>query len=166
MHTHPRKNLTIGSVPGFTAFETLIAIAILAILTAAVSGALSAGRQQSHAANELLQARMLGEALLDEVLRLPPSSNINKNIATAGITRQTAVDLQDYQNYTDGPQNIRDMNGAVYPAGMQGFTRKVTVTRLGTMTLNKMTLPSPCVVTITVTRDGKQLLNQSRLVPG
>jgi type II secretory pathway pseudopilin PulG len=163
--TRPEKNVHPGG-GGFTAFETLIAVAILAILTAAVSGALSAGRQQSRAANELLQARMLGEALMDEILRLPPSGNINKTAATPGVTRQTAVDLQDYQNYTDGPQNVQDLNGVAYPSGMQGFIRKVTVTRLGTMALNKMPLPSPCVVTISVTLDGREVLSQSRLVPG
>ncbi len=47
---------------GFTAIEALIAAAILAFLTAAVSGALMAGRQQSKFARDTVYASMLARA--------------------------------------------------------------------------------------------------------
>lgn len=167
LHTLLRKIIPQKSLRAFTAFETLIAVTILAIITAAVSGALSAGRQQVRAASELLQARMHAEALMTEVLRLPPSSNISKTgPSSSSMTRASRADLQDYNNYTDGPSNIQDLSGTVYPADMQGYVRKITVTRLGTTTFKRVTLSSPCVVTVTVTRDGRSLVNQSRLVPG
>ncbi len=156
---HPRH-------AGFTAFEALLAVAILAIITAAVSGALSAGRQQSQNSVDLLYARMHAEALMSEVLRLAPSTNTSKSAPTAGITRQSAADLQDYCNYSDGPAGIKDLSGNAYPDAMQGFVRTISVTRQGTMKLKNMTLSAPCVVTVTISHDGRVLVNQSRLVPG
>src|ERR1044072_743349 len=64
---------------GFTAFEALLAAAILAFLTAAVSGALMAGRQQSKMARDTLNASYLAQSLMDEILRLPFSDPLGYN---------------------------------------------------------------------------------------
>ena len=56
---------------GFTAIEALVAATILAILTAAVSGALMAGRAQSKLGRDTLAASCLAQSLMDEIMRLP-----------------------------------------------------------------------------------------------
>jgi len=145
----------------------MLAVTILAIISAAVSGALSAGRQQARTANQLLYARMHAEALMAEVLRLSPSSDTSKTTATSGVTRQSATDIQDYISYSDGPTGLKDINGVAYPAAMQGYTRKVSVTRsTSAVSYKNMSLPSPCVVTVTISRDGGAMVTLMRLVPG
>ena len=59
---------TIGrKQKAFTAFEALLASAILAFLTATVSAALMAGRQQSKLARDTLNASFLAQSLMDEI---------------------------------------------------------------------------------------------------
>lgn len=166
LHTRRRKISIPYFCRAFTAFETLIAVTILAIITAAVSGALSAGRQQTRTANDLLLARMHAEALLAEVLRLPPDTVTGKTYPPSGFSRTSATYLQDYHNYSDGPYGISDLHGNTYPESMQGFERKITVTRNGLVDFKTIKNMPSCTVTITITRNGSTLINQSRLVPG
>src|ERR1035437_10136807 len=83
---------------GFTAFEALLAAGILAILTAAVSGALMAGRAQSKLARDTLYASMLGHAMMDEVMRLPVTDPLGyTNLGPdPGETRPTFNCVKDY----------------------------------------------------------------------
>src|SRR5664279_3235713 len=94
--------------PGFTAIEALVAATILAILTAAVSGALMAGRAQSKLARDTLSASFLAQSLMDEVMRLPfddPNGYVTMG-PDNGETRPTFNNVDDYSSYTDGPGNV------------------------------------------------------------
>src|SRR3954468_21734708 len=93
---------------GFTAVEALIAATILAILTAAVSGALMAGRAQSKLARDTLSASFLAQSMMDEIMRLPfTDPNGYTTIGPdAGETRTTFNNVDDYSSYTDGPGNV------------------------------------------------------------
>src|SRR4051812_41986760 len=89
----------------FTAVEALFACAILAFLTAAVSGALMAGRQQSKLARDTLNASFLAQSLMDEILRLPfndPNGYTTWGPDSGENGRGTFNNVDDYSGYTDG----------------------------------------------------------------
>src|SRR4051812_42002299 len=123
----------------FTAVEALVAAAILAILTAAVSGALMAGRSPSKFARHPLSASFPAQSFMDEIMPLPfydPQGN-NAMGPEAGEVRGTYDNVDDYSGYTDGPGNVPDTSGALHPIGdlagnaypdvYQGFVRTVTM---------------------------------------
>lgn len=151
---------------GFTAFEALIAITILAFLTAAVSGALMAGRQQSKLARDTLNASMLGKAMMDEVMRLPTAdpNGLTTMGPNGGQTRKTYDSVKCYHGYMDGPGNVGDAQGAVhpitdlagtvYPDVYQSFVRAVTVTPVSYAPAGWGQTITGLLVTVTVTRDG------------
>ena len=153
---------------GFTAFEALIATAILAFLVAAVSGALMAGRQQSKLARDTLYASMLAKALMDEVMRLPATDPNNSTTMgpDAGETRNgsTAFNcVKDYNSYTDGPNNITDWAHNAYPAIYQTFTRSVAVSQVTYTPTGWGQSLSGLLVTVTVSRDGTTLVTEQRV---
>jgi type II secretory pathway pseudopilin PulG len=153
---------------GFTAFEALIATAILAFLVATVSGALMAGRQQSKLARDTLYASMLAKALMDEAMRLPatdPSNSITMG-PDAGETRNGASPfdcVKDYHGYTDGPNNITDLASNAYPSVYQTFTRTVTVAPVTYTPTGWGQSLSGLLVTVTVSRDGRALVTLQRV---
>jgi type II secretory pathway pseudopilin PulG len=150
---------------GFTAFEALLAAAILAFLTAAVSGALMAGRAQSKLARDTLYASMLAHGLMDEVTRLPVTDPLGyTNLGPdPNETRSTFNCAKDYHNYTDGPTTIADMAGNAYPSTYQVFVRKVTVSTVSYTPTGWGRTVSGLLVTVTVTRDGQELIALKRL---
>ena len=161
-------NLSRTSRRGFTAFEALIATAILAFLVAAVSGALMAGRQQSKLARDTLYASMLAKALMDEVMRLP-TADPNNSVTMGpdpGEMRNgpTAFNcVKDYNGYTDGPNNITDWASNAYPPIYQTFTRTVAVSPVTYTPTGWGQSLSGLLVTVTVSRDGQTLVTEQRV---
>jgi type II secretory pathway pseudopilin PulG len=155
---------------GFTAFEALLACAILAFLTAAVSGALAAGRAQSKLARDTMYASMLANSLMDEVMRMPVADPEHLQGYTIigpdpGEIRSTYNCVKDYNNYTDGPNTIADIAGNLYPSVYQVFVRKVTVEVPSTPYAPAgwgTTVPG-LVVTVSVSRDGRELISIKRV---
>ncbi len=153
---------------GFTAFEALIATAILAFLVASVSGALMAGRQQSKLARDTLYASMLAKALMDEVMRLPATDPTNSTPLgpIAGETRNGATAfnyVKDYNGYTDGPNHITDWANNTYPTIYQPFTRSVVVSQVTYTPAGWGQTLSGFLVTVTVSRDGQTLVTEQRV---
>ncbi len=157
---------------GFTAFEALVATAILTFLVAAVSGALMAGRQQSKLARDTLYASMLAKALMDEVMRLPTADP--NNSTTMGPdpgevrignppTTNFFNSVKDYNGYTDGPNNITDWASNAYPAIYQTFVRNVTVAPVTYTPTGWGQSLSGLLVTVTVSRDGTTLVTEQRV---
>lgn len=153
----------------FTAVEALVAATILAILTAAVSGALMAGRAQSQLARDTLSASFLAQSLLDEVLRLPCSSTGPDNMST----RATYDCVNDYATYADGPGNVpdsfnkthplSDLAGNAYPDVYQGFTRSVSMTAVSTSPAGWNRTLTGLLVTVSVSRNGAELVRLQRI---
>jgi MSHA pilin protein MshD len=152
----------------FTAFETLIAIAILAVVTAALSGALSAGRQQTKNAQNTVAATELAQALMDEILRLPysdPNGYTTFGPDPGETSRALFNNIDDYHGYTDGPANATDVANNPYPSNLQGFIRSVTVTT-ATMQPSGWTMTvSGELVQVTVTLGGTTIVTLQRFVP-
>jgi type II secretory pathway pseudopilin PulG len=150
---------------GFTAFEALLAAAILAFLTAAVSGALAAGRAQSKLARDTMYASMLANALVDEVMRLPITDPQGYTTMgpDPGESRTTFNCVKDYNNYTDGPTTVSDIAGNAYPSAYQSFTRKVTVAAVTFAPAGWGRTIAGMQVTVTVSRDGQELIAIKRV---
>ena len=152
----------------FTAFEALIAATILAFLTAAVSGALMAGRQQSKLARDTLYSSMLAKAMMDEIMRLPtadPHGSVTMG-PDAGETRNGSTPfncVKDYNGYTDGPNNITDLASNAYPAAYQYYVRNVTVAPVTYTPTGWGQSLNGLLVTVAVSRDGQTIVTQQRV---
>ena len=156
-----RKNTRGG---GFTAFEALLAAAILAILTAAVSGALMAGRQESKLARDTVYASTLAHALMDEVMRLPVTDPLGSpNLGPdAGESRTTFNCVKDYAGYADGPDNLADLAGNLYPSDYQCFGRAVSMEPVSYTPQGWGRTLWGLKVTVQVWRDGRELVRVQR----
>ena len=172
----------------FTAVEALIAAAILAFLTAAVSGALMAGRQQSKLARDTVYASMLGRALMDEIMRLPtadPNNSVTMG-PDSGEVRIPALGsgntqfncVKDYDGYTDGPGNVPNAQGVLhpitqiaqtadsavaYPSVYQSFTRTVSVQSVSYTPAGWGQTVTGLLVTVSVTSNGEPLITLQRV---
>ena len=150
---------------GFTSVEALLAAAILAFITAAVSGALMAGRQQSRLAQDTVYASLLGRSLMDEIMRLPIADPLGYSTLgpDPGETRRSLYDnVDDYSGYTDGPNNITDLAGNTLSSEYQPFVRTVTITALAQSPTGWGRTINGFLVTVTVSRDGKTLVTLQR----
>lgn len=153
-------------VGGFTAFEALIAAVILAFLTSTVSTALMAGRAQSRAARDMMAASMLGQSLMEEVMRLPVTDPQGSKTMgpDPGETRSTFNCVDDFDGYTDGPTGVADLAGNAYPSGYQGFVRTVGVSAVTYTPVGWNRTVNGMLVTVTVkTSDGRELIKLQRL---
>jgi type II secretory pathway pseudopilin PulG len=151
---------------GFTAFEALIAAVILAFLTSTVSTALMAGRAQSRMARDMVAASMLGQALMEEVMRLPVADPRGyKTVGPdPGEVRGTFDCVDDFDGYTDGPTGVTDLAGNAYPSGYQGFVRTVGVTTVSYTPAGWNRTVSGMLLTVTVKgSDGRELIKLQRL---
>lgn len=152
---------------GFTALETLFAAAILAIVSAAVSGALSAGRQQARNAQDTLHATMLARALMEEIIRLPyadPQGAVGLGPDAGETTRKLYDNNDDYHGYTDGPTGLCAVEGTVYASDLQGFTRGVSMTPTTFTPTGWGQSVSGLMITITVQKEGATLSQLQRVV--
>jgi prepilin-type N-terminal cleavage/methylation domain-containing protein len=161
---------------GFTAIEALIAATILAILTAAVSGALSAGRAQSKLARDTISASFLAQSLMDEIIRLPfedPLGYTTIGPDPGESSRATFNNIDDYYGYTDGPGNVPDSSanlhpiadyaGNAYPDAYQPFTRTVTMTAISNTPPGWNRTVNGLLITVSVSRDGIELVKLQRI---
>lgn len=156
-----------GRLRGFTALEALLATALLAVLTATVSGALMAGRQQSALARETLIAASLADNLMDEITRLPfadPNGYDTFGPDPGEGARGQYDNMDDYHNYTDGSDGLTDAAGVAYPAEYQGYGRQVTAAALRVSPEGWGTSCTGLMITVTVTRDGRTLATLTRFV--
>ena len=154
---------------GFTAVEALIAATILSILTAAVSGALMAGRAQSKLARDTLSASFLAQSLMDEINRLPfndPNGYTTMG-PDAGETRTTFNNIDDYSGYTDGAgtstTTITDLANNPYPDVYQSFVRTVSMTAMTISPSGWNRTLNGLLITVSVTRDGVELVKLQRI---
>jgi len=149
----------------FTALEALVAATILAILTASVSGALMAGRAQSKLARDTLSASFLAQSLMDEIMRLP--FNDPQGYTTMGPDgneiRATFDNVDDYCGYTDGPGPITDLVNNAYPDAYKGFVRTVSMTAVSTSPAGWNRTLTGLLVTVSVTKDGAELVKLQRI---
>jgi MSHA pilin protein MshD len=150
---------------GFTAVEALVAATILAILTAAVSGALMAGRTQSKLARDTLASSCLAQSLMDEIMRLPFNDPLGyTTMGPDGTeTRATFDNVDDYCGYTDGPGTITDLAGNAYPDTYQGFVRTVSMSAVSTSPAGWNRTLTGLLVTVSVSRDGAELVKLQRI---
>ena len=150
--------------PGFTCFEALLASTILAVISITVAAALNAGRQQSAVAQKTTYAALIGRALMDEILRFPYG-----NQSTAPDTyeyRRSGINaLSDYNNFTDGPNTIKDLAGNLYPTDYQELVRTVTLTPTTLQPSGWAAGASGELVTVTVTYNGRTLVTLQRFIP-
>lgn len=160
----------------FTAIEALTAAVILAILTAATSGALYAGRAQSQLARDTLSASFLAQSMMDEVMRLPADDPHGYN--TLGpdpldTTRTTFDYVGNYGGYTDGPgawagntgtvSTITDFAGNAYPTPYQEFVRTVTITAVSQTPAGWGRTLTGLLVTVSVSKNGVTLIQLQRI---
>ncbi len=158
-HSRPR---------GFTLVEVLLAAVLLALVSGALATQLAVARQTATTARRTVQASMLGQALMDEIIRLPASSPGSAPPARAPSTFNVCG---DFNGYADGPNNLCDIQGNPYPAAMQGFTRKVReqwITQSASV-VNGANQNVPYAVpgdliTVTVACQGKTLFTLRRFV--
>jgi MSHA pilin protein MshD len=150
---------------GFTAIEALVAATILAILTAAVSGALMAGRAQSKLARDTLAASCLAQSLMDEIMRLPYNDPLGYTALgpDGSETRATYDNIDDYGGYQDGPASLKDLAGNAYPDTYQGFTRIVSMSDVSTSPVGWNRTLTGLLVTVTVSKDGVELAKLQRI---
>src|SRR4051812_18145216 len=151
---------------GFTAIEALFATVLLAILTAAVSGALMAGRQQSKLARDTLAASFLAQSLMDEIVRLPfndPNGYTTMGPDQGETSRALYNNVDDYSGYTDGPTGVMDLAGNVYPATYQTFTRTVSMSAVSMSPTGWNRTLTGLLVTVSVSRDGVELIKLQRI---
>jgi type II secretory pathway pseudopilin PulG len=172
-----RARSKTGARGGFTAIEALVAAMVLAIMTAAVSGALMAGRAQSKLARDTLSASFLAQSLMDEIMRLPfndPNGYTTMGPDPTNPTRQTYDNIDDYCGYTDGPGNVPDSNGVLhpitdltgtnaYPSVYQGFVRTVSMTAVTNSPTGWGKTLNGLLVTVSVTKDGVELIKLQRI---
>jgi MSHA pilin protein MshD len=150
---------------GFTAVEALVAATILAILTAAVSGALMAGRSQSKLARDTLSASFLAKSLMDEIVRLPFNDPLGYTMMgpDGGQTRATFDNVDDYYGYADGPGTITDLAGNAYPDAYGGFGRTVSMSAVSTSPPGWNRTLTGLLVTVSVSKDGVELVKLQRI---
>jgi hypothetical protein len=110
--------------PGLTLVEAMLAVSVLALAVAAIGQAVVAGQMQTLAALEENAAVELGEALLDEVLRLPYD---DPNGSDSESTRATFDDVDDFDGFGEAAGSLQDAAGTTYPAAYQKFARSVEV---------------------------------------
>jgi type II secretory pathway pseudopilin PulG len=150
----------------FTTIEALVAATILAILTAAVSGALMAGRGQSKAARDTLAASFLAQSLMDEIVRLPfndPQGYTSMG-PDPGESRATFDNVDDYCGYTDGgTSTFTDLAGNPYPDSYMGFTRTVSMAAISTAPAGWNRTLTGLLITVSVTKDGSELIRLQRI---
>lgn len=149
---------------GFTAFEALLASTILALVASAVSTALMAGRQQSALAQKTTYASLIGRAMMDEVLRFPYGDQTNAPDANE-FRRPNINVLSDYNNFTDGPNNLKDLAGNLLPTEYQELTRTVTIAPTTLTPTGWSTSVSGEMVTVTVALNGQTLITLQRFIP-
>jgi type II secretory pathway pseudopilin PulG len=156
----------------FTALEALIAAAILAFLTASVSGALMAGRAQSRLARDTLSSSFLARSLMDEIMRLPfedPHGYTTMGPDAGESSRSAFNNIDDYSGYTDGPGNvagnspIADLAGNVYPDVYQGFKRTVSMQAVSSTPANWGRTLNGLLIDVRVSRDGQELIKLQRI---
>jgi len=159
----------------FTALEALTAAAILAILTAATSGALVAGRAQSQLARDTLSASFLAQAMMDEVMRLPfndPNGYTTMGPDPPDTSRGLYNNIDDYSGYTDGNANwagtgatstMSDFAGNAYPASYQEFQRTVTMTAISSSPTGWGRTLNGLLVTVAVSKNGTTLIQLQRI---
>lgn len=171
MHCAPSPTTSAPSRPcrrrAFTALEALIAAAILAFLTAAVSGALMAGRAQSKLARDTLAASFLAQSLMDEIMRLPFDDPLG--YSTVGPdnaeTRATFTNIDDYHGYTDGVggSSLTDLAGNALPDTYLVFKRTVSMQAVSSAPTGWGRTVNGLLITVTVSRDGQELIKLQRI---
>lgn len=106
-----------------TLVECLIATAILGFALLAIVQAVVAGQMQVTDALHRARALEVGEALMDEVLRLPYTDpNGGSELGRANFD-----DLADFNGFSEAAGALTDAGGTTYGPAFQDFSRTVSV---------------------------------------
>lgn len=139
---------------GLTLIDSLIAVAVLAIGTAAVTETIVCGHMQTDDALRTQRAMMLADALMEEIISKPyddPQGLLTFGPDTGETSRSLYDNIDDYHNFTDGPTGLKDAAASDYPSGFQGFTRSVSVAASSTSISGLPVAVSGLQITVTVT---------------
>ncbi len=157
-----------GGARALTLVECLIALTILGALTLAVMATGTAAHQHLREGSHELLAIRLARDLAEEVLGQAyedPQTPGNFGPEVGELARTAFDDLDDYHGYTEAPGQIRDATGALYPAELQEFSRRVAVTS-GNGAISQLGLQfSGRTVTITVADQEGRSWTFVRFVP-
>ncbi|WP_432799285.1 type IV pilus modification PilV family protein [Poriferisphaera sp. WC338] len=133
MITPTQKTLSLRRsrrVCAFSLPEVLIASVILAFIVAALTQAVVAGQMQTYASIHEKHAIELAESLLDEVLALDYDDPEGATTFGPDAGESSVADfdnIDDYHNYTQAADDIRDIANVLLPDKFQSFSRTVTV---------------------------------------
>lgn len=143
---------------GLSLIESMFAVAILAVGTAAVCETVVSGHKATYEALRDARGQLLSEALMEEILSKPYADpeGLTTIGPDAGETARALYDnIDDYHGYTDGPTNIKDAAAAAYPSVYQGYTRSVAVAA-SSVTLSGIPATVTGVeITVTVSLNGR-----------
>lgn len=98
-------------------------MSILAFAVVAVTQAVVAGQMQTVDALHRARALELGEALMEEVLRLP---YVDPN-GGSEVGRSNFDNVADFNGFSEAAGVLSDAGGTAYETVYQGFSRSVTV---------------------------------------
>jgi len=107
---------------GITLVECLLASAILAFAVIAVSQAVVAGQMQTADALHRARAMELGEALMEEILRLPYTDPD----AGGEVGRANFDNIEDFNGFSEAAGTLSDASGTPYDAPFQKFSRSAS----------------------------------------
>jgi hypothetical protein len=101
---------------------------------------------------------------MDEILRLPYPPGYFTMGPDPGKTRATFDHVNDYCGYTDGGASIiTDLAGNLYPDSYAGFTRSVSMTLISMSPAGWNRTPTGLLVTVSISKDGSELIRLQRI---
>ena len=110
--------------------EALMASTVLAIAVVGIALQLSAAHQQAGAVREHNLAVLLSKQLLEEIAAKPlcdKGTTCHLGPETGETSRSQFDSADDYHNYVDNTQALKDLTGAEIPFGGLKFRREVSV---------------------------------------
>lgn len=149
------KRFECARTAALTLPEVLIASAILAGATAAVTKAVSTGHALTYDALNADRAVRLTDSMLEEVLVLPfqdPDGNSDPGPEAGELSGRDDWDnVDDAHGFTEEPGNLRDSNDVLLPDVYQRYRRVVTASAT-TLVMDDFGLTIPGVqVVVSVT---------------
>ena len=78
-------------------------------------------------------------------------------------SRSLYNNIDDYDGYTDGPNTLADLAGNLYPSEYQSFVRSVSMSATTASPTGWNRTISGLLITISVSRDGRELIRIQRI---
>ena len=153
---------------GLAIVECLIALTILSVTMLVTCYALTAGQQHIYYGNRIATAVRLGRDLIEEITSRDyrdRSGSATLGPETGETSRADFDDVDDYQNFSDGPDTLTNAAGTPYPAADQVFKRKVTITKGNQNVSDLGRTFSGLTVKVTVQGPGGEQWTFTRFIP-